>query len=271
MDIESTDPLGALLDEAFPDEIAADAPPETPASVDGSDEPVAATDVQAEAAVADESPSVPAPPDPQPDYAAQLEAMQAQLAEVGKKAEQFDQLQQLAQQRAAEAAEQEQFAAWQKRMEELEDLSPAKREAEQKRILSEVRQYQARQAQARIEEGYNGAAEQAKINTALYLASQAVLTPEQRKAQEDYSKYLLNFDSPEAMQSYIERETQVRNESRDTIAALKKQVEELTLAVQAKDRIASGADLVGAGAGAPAKGDPGASFDDWFESVVPFQ
>lgn len=262
--MDTTSPeLDALLDEWIPDETA---PPESPASEDGSDASVEDTLVQPEVAATEiESPPI-TEPIPLPEINPQLEAIQAELARVSEKAAHFDRLQEQANHIAAQRAEQARFEAWQKRIDDLENYAPEQKSALSRQIVAEIEGYRSQQYQAQVSERDAMAEESAKAFAAWYTVAQNTLPPEQFKALENDAKHLLQFQSPDAMKSQVSRDRALEMRGYERAKAELAAQQEAALARQAHERIASGADLVGVGGGAPAKGDSG-GIDDYLDSL----
>jgi hypothetical protein len=253
--------LDALFDEA-PVE---DAQPEEPASSDGGGESVEEVQVQPEVAVA-ETPLTTPEVAPVPDITADLEAIKARLAQAEEKAGMLDQLQALARQKQAEALEQERFAAWQSRMDELEELPKAQREAEKQRILAEVRSYRDEQYQSEVAQQETVAEEAAKAFAAIYSVLPNYLSPEQLAAAQADAKHLLQLQSPDAMKAQIARDKALEARGYERAKAELAKAQEAALATQAQARIASNADLVGARTASPTVGDE-FSIDQVLDSV----
>ena len=274
MDNDSPE-LDALLDQILP---GGDAPPaaeesapaEAPASAAASDPSVEATPSPTAAPVSAEAPGTPVDPTPSPDLAAELAAIKAQLAETQQKAAIVDQLRAIHEQRQREAAEEQQRAAWQERIDRLVDLSPELATMERQRIVREIEEHQRSQYAPQIAERETTAEEAAKVATATILLAQKYLTPEQFQAFQSEHAFMRQFATPDAMQQQITRDRELEQRAYERAKAeFLKQQEEATAAL-AQQRIASGADLVGAGAaGSPATGGSGDAIDDMLDQIFP--
>lgn len=274
MDNDSPE-LDAILDQILP---GGDAPPaaeesapaEAPASAAAGDASVEATPSPTAAPVSTEAPGTPVDPTPSPDLAAELAAIKAQLAETQQKAAIVDQLRAIHEQRQREAAEEQQRAAWQERIDRLVDLSPELATMERQRIVREIEEHQRSQYAPQIAERETTAEEAAKVATATILLAQKYLTPEQFQAFQSEHAFMRQFATPDAMQQQITRDRELEQRAYERAKAeFLKQQEEATAAL-AQQRIASGADLVGAGAaGSPATGGSGDPYDDMLDQIFP--
>ena len=265
MDIDTSPDLDELLDQ-IEAQRGGDGQSETPASDEEISASVEDVAVQADDAVADAPLPEDAPPTPQADYAAELEAMKAQLAQVGEKAERFDRLEQMAREAQAQREEQERFDAWQSRMDALEDLPKEYREVEKQRLISEVRQYRDTQYQADVAQQGSMAEEAAKAFAALYTAVESTLPPDMAKTVIESAKFVKDKDSADSMKAQFARDKALELRGYERAKAELAKAAESKLAKQAQERIASGADLVGVGAGIPAKGNTG-SIDEILDSI----
>lgn len=240
---------------------------EDPELASSADPPVSVeeVEVQPEVAVAETPLSTPEVAS-LPDTTAELDAIKARLAQAEEKAGALDRLRELALQKQAEAEEQARFAAWQARMDELENLPNSQKDAEKQRILAEVNAYRDEQYQAQVIERETVAEEAAKAFAAIYSVLPNYLTPEQLAAAQADAKHLLQLQSPDAMQAQIARDKALEARGYERAKAELAKAQESVLAKRAQERIASGADLVGAGAGAPATGASG-SIDEYVDSI----
>jgi hypothetical protein len=246
-----------VLDEFFADD--AETPAEEQASPEAATESAADVEVQPEVAVADVPPSTEVVA-PSPDITAQLEAMQAQLAQVSEKAQFFDQLQNLAAQRQAEEAERMQFDEWNARYEAAADLPDAQRQAEVQRIAYEIKQHSVQPVQAQLAQSDETMEEVAKAAAAIYTLLPNYLTPEQLAELQEDAAHARQFTSPDAMLSSQARDKAIADRAIARYQAQLAKGQESGLVAAAQERIASDADLVGAGAGSPATG--GGSIDE---------
>lgn len=240
---------------------------EEPASSDSPPASVEAVADQPEIAATEavESPPV-AEAVPQPDIAAQLEAMQAQLAGVSQEAEQFRQLRAAAEQMQRQREEEARFADWQKRFEDAENYAPEQKQRIIGQLVNEVQAHRASEYQAQVQERESVAEDAAKAFAAWYTVAQNALSPDQFTALEADAKHLLQLGSPDAMKSQIARDKALETRGYERAKAEIAKATEAAMARKAQERIASNADLVGAGAGTPAKGDPNGSIDDFIDS-----
>lgn len=263
MDNESPE-LDAWID-GYTAQMEPNAEAPEPASSEDPSASVEAVEVQPEVAVAEtplSTPEVAAAP----DITAELDAMKARLAHAEEKAGALDRLQELARQKQAEAEEQARFAAWQERMDAIADLPKAQADAEKQRILAEVNTYRDEHYRAQVVDREAVAEEAAKAFAAMYTVLPNYLTPEQLAAAQADAKHLLQLQSPDAMKAQIARDKALEARGYERAKAELAKAQEAALAKQAQERIASGADLVGAGAGSPAKGSAN-GIDDYIDSI----
>ena len=273
MDNDSPE-LDALLDQILPGTAQAPAeaepaPAEAPASVAASDPSVEAAPSPAAAPVSTEAPGAPVAAAPDPDLAARLAALEASLAEAQGKASQFDQLRALAEQKQREIAAEQQRQAWQDRIDRLADLSPEMAQFERTRLVSEIEQAQRAQYEPQMAERESVAEEAAKVATATILLAQKYLTPEQFQAFQSEHAFMRQFASPDAMQQQITRDRELEQRAYERARAEFLKEQEAATAQLAQQRIASGADLVNAGAaGSPVSGTPAADpLDQMLDSI----
>jgi hypothetical protein len=257
---ETSAGLDSVLDDFFSEEV----PAEEQASPEADTESADDVDVQPEVAVADALPPTEAVA-PSPDYAAQLDAMQAQLAQVSEKAQFFDQLQELAAQRQAEEAERLQFDDWQARYEAAADLPDAQRQAEVQRIAREIKQSSVQPVQAQLAQADSTVEEVARAASAIYTLLPNYLTPEQLAQLQEDAAHARQFSSPDAMLASNARDKAIADRAIARYQAELAKGQDAGLVAAAQERIASDADLVGAGAGAPAVG--GGGIDNVLDSL----
>jgi hypothetical protein len=257
---ETSAGLDSVLDDFFSEEVPAEEQASPEADTESADE----VEVQPDVAVAD----VPPPTEvvaPSPDYAAQLDAMNARLAQAEEKGQFLDRLQELAAQRQAEEAERLQFDDWQARYEAAADLPDAQRQAEVQRIAREIKQSSVQPVQAQLAQADSTVEEVARAASAIYTLLPNYLTPEQLAQLQEDAAHARQFSSPDAMLASNARDKAIADRA---IAQFKAQLakgQESGLAALAQERIASDADLVGAGAGSPATG--GGGIDNVLDSL----
>jgi membrane protein involved in colicin uptake len=197
-----------------------------------------------------------------------LAALETQLTEAQQKASQWDQLRAMAEQRQREQAEEAQRTAWQQRIDALVDLTPEQAAVERTRLIGEIEAAQRSRYEPQVAERESAAEEAAKAFAAFYTTAQHTLTPEQFQALTEQSKFLLQFNSPDAMTAQVAREKAIRDAAFAAAKAEFEKQQETALATAAQTRMQSPADLVGAGAtGSPATAHTGDALDELLDSV----
>lgn len=296
----ATDPssIDAFLDDAFgPDPDAAPSEPasESPkadlsssegaatpddldaeASADEDDDlPEAALDSEPAPDSEDASPAPDAPDDPR--YAELLQRVEAaereaqEAAQFKRQAQEAFQRAQEQQRREAEQRQRDEYAR--KRIAWLLENTPAEEHEEQvKRIAEEAYVAPMVQEARQVVEAERAERERIELElgstaSAMYLAAQQFMTPEQLEQWKNEVAYRRQFPTPTAMQQNAQREAQIRAEERERAKAEFERERNKRAAQRRQQRVASGVDKVSTGAPAVAstpKSDLDAALDALF-------